>query len=173
MQGEIESILLAMMEEHEHTRRLARNGKNLGFRPRYKIFETYPCVPKSPPGLLFHHRPHPVPRGYQENDPWPVQTGREDHSATSPPKVVWLQGGPAGSTSYSFGLVSNPARIDGRRRWRQCIFVLRGDKRRSLNTLDFVRRGGHNAPSVTAHLISRPHGTLKNTDYGLYTGGRR
>ena len=164
MRGEIGNILLAMMEEHEHRRWLARNSKNPGFRRRYNTFQAYPCVPKSLPGLLCHHHPHPAPRGYQESDPWPVRTGREDHSATSPPRVVRLRGGPAGSTGYSLGLVSDPTRIDGRRRWRQSIFSQRGDNRRSLNTLDFIRRGGRNAPSVTAYLISGPRETILTTD---------
>ena len=155
---EIENILLAMTEEHEHTRRLARQSKNLGPRRTWRISQTYPYAPKPPPGLLYHHLPRPAPIGYQENDPWPAQTGREDRSATSPRKVVLPRGGPAGSTACSLGLVSDPARIDGGRGWRQCIFSQRGDKRRSLNTLDLTRCGGRNASRVMAHLISRPRG---------------
>ena len=158
MEDEIESILLAMTEEHEHTRRLSRHSKNAGPKRRCRVSLTYLCAPRPPRGLLSRHHPHPAPREYQENDPWPVRTGREDRSATSPPKVVQPRGGPAGSTWCSLGLASDPSRMDGGRGWRQCIFLQRGDKRRSLNALDLIRRGRRDAPSVTAHLISRPRG---------------
>ena len=107
---------------------MAAGGVKTSFNRRHWRFETYPCAPRPPQGLWCCHRPHLAPRGYQESDPWRVRTVREGHSATSPPNVVGLRGGPAESTGCSLGLGSDPARINGGR-WRMCVLWQGGDKK--------------------------------------------
>jgi len=70
-----------------------------------QLRQTHPCAPKSLPGLLCHYRPHPTPRGYQENNPLLIRTGHEDHSATSPLKVARLRGGLGGRQSVHWASV--------------------------------------------------------------------
>ena len=71
------------------------------------------------------------------------------------PRVSRPQGGREGLAGCSFGLVSDPARVDVGQR-RLVSFRRERDRRgRSLNRLYLTRRGRRDASSVTAHLISR------------------